>query len=71
MKNSKKFFISGIKEYIDEIYDEDNIYHKYGVYLAESRSNFDKKLFDDKISLINFLKKQRMELKSKINKMDW
>jgi hypothetical protein len=71
MKNSKKFFISGIKEYIEEIIDEDNIYHKYGVYLAESGTPFDKNLFDNKIALINFLKKKRIEIKSKTKKMDW
>lgn len=64
----KKFIISGIKEYLEEIITEDNIYYKYGIYLKKSGNKFDKNLFNDKISLINFLKKNNMEIKTKIKK---
>jgi len=41
MGDNKKFYMSGIQEYIDETQDDTDLYFKYGVYLASTGAKFD------------------------------
>ncbi|WUR02240.1 uncharacterized protein VNE69_01179 [Vairimorpha necatrix] len=71
MKDEKKFYMSGIQDFIDEIRDDNDLYFKYGVYLANTGEKFDFDLFNDKKALLNFMKKQRISVKPKKNKLEW
>ena len=57
MGDNKKFYMSGIQEYI--------------VYLASTGAKFDISLFNDKVALLNFLKKEKFTIKRKKKNIDW
>ncbi|KAF5141646.1 hypothetical protein AAJ76_100044073 [Vairimorpha ceranae] len=71
MGDNKKFYMSGIQEYIDETQDDTDLYFKYGVYLASTGAKFDISLFNDKVALLNFLKKEKFTIKRKKKNIDW
>lgn len=63
--------MNGIQDYVEEITDENDLYFKYGVYLANTGDKFDINLFSDTPALINFMKKQKISVKPKKRDFDW